>query len=431
MRLVQISVPPGTRELVLETLDTEEVDYFVSDETGGSKYTAIVSFSLPDNAVEPILDALREGGLGDDAHIIIVDAETVISEDFNDLQDRFESEDVTEERISRQELQTRAAELTPAFSIYVALTLISAIVATAGLLLDSAAVVVGSMVIAPLIGPALSASVGTVVNEPDLFDEGFTYQIIGVVVAIAGSAVFAWVAKTAFFVPPGIEIGEIGEISERLTPDILSLFVALGAGVAGVLSLSTGVSVALVGVMIAAALIPPAAAAGIAIAWGLPMAAVGSVVLVFVNLVSINLAGLLTLWYTGYRPENLFETSAARRQVLRQVGAYAIAVLLLSSFLVGATVTSFQHASFENAVVEETEGVLAQAEYEGVELLEHEIVFDDSFPFEQPERVILTVGHPAGEQYPHLTAALREAIVERTDADVAVQVRFVEYEERR
>ncbi len=60
--------------------------------------------------------------------------------------------------------------------------------------------------------------------------------------------------------------------------------------------------------MIAAALIPPAAAAGIAIAWGQPSAAIGSTVLVLVNVLSVNLAGLLTLWYTGYRPRTCFQS---------------------------------------------------------------------------------------------------------------------------
>lgn len=62
----------------------------------------------------------------------------------------------------------------------------------------------------------------------------------------------------------------LSEVRERLRPDFLSLVVALGSGVAGVYSLMSGVSSALVGVAIAVALIPPAATVGIGIAWGSP-----------------------------------------------------------------------------------------------------------------------------------------------------------------
>jgi len=81
-----------------------------------------------------------------------------------------------DDRISREELQTKARNLSRSTTNYIALTLISAIVATAGLLQDSAAVVVGSMVIAPLIGPAMASCVGTVVSDDTLFWEEFAHR---------------------------------------------------------------------------------------------------------------------------------------------------------------------------------------------------------------------------------------------------------------
>ena len=169
-----------------------------------------------------------------------------------------------------------------------AMTVSSAIVATVGLLLDSPAIVVGSMVIAPLIGSALAASVGTVTDEPKLFSVGVRYQVLGLGAAIIAATVVAWLLQALVIVLPCIEIADVDELHARMAPDVLTLPVAIGAGIAGVLSLSTGISVALVGVMIAAALIPSAAAAGIAIAWGLPSAAIGSMVLVLINLLSVN-----------------------------------------------------------------------------------------------------------------------------------------------
>ncbi len=426
MRHVELSVPPRRQDAVLELLHEEGIDYVVTDETSDQEYAVVVSFPLPKAAVEPILDRLGEVGI-DDAQVVVLSAETVVSDQFDALEEEYATgSDVEEERISRQELLAEARSLTPAPTIYVTMTLISAIVATAGLLLDSPAVVVGSMVIAPLIGPALAAGVGTVCNEQELFRHGVKYQLGGIVVAVAGAAVFAWLLRTAFLVPPGTDIAGVGEISERIAPDLLSLPVALGAGIAGILSLSTGISVALVGVMIAAALIPPAAAAGIAIAWGDPWAALGSTVLVFVNVLSVNFAGLLTLWYTGYRPGAWFEVAAVEKEVFKQVAIVGLMVVVLSTFLIGATATSYEIAVLEQDAESEVEDILSDPAYEEVAALEVTVVVGDGVPYQEPERIVVVVGHPTGERYPGLAATLYERIEPLTDDDsLVVEVQFV------
>ncbi|SNZ11902.1 TIGR00341 family protein [Natronoarchaeum philippinense] len=431
MRLVQLTIPTGKRETILGALDDEGVDYVVTDETSGREFTGVVYFPLPANAVEPVLDTLQDIGVSEDAYTVVVDAETVVSRKFDDLEERYATDDVEEERISRQELRTEAEEMTPNFPIYVTLTLISAFVATAGLLLDSPAVVVGSMVIAPLIGPALGASVGTVINDDDLVREGLLYQALGIGLAIAGAAVLAFGLKVTHLVPPDLMLTSVGEINERLTPDLLSLIIALGAGVAGVLSLSTGVSTALVGVMIAAALIPPAAAAGIALAWGLPLAGLGSAVLVLVNITSVNLAGLVTLWYMGYRPGEWFEEAAAQRKLLRNAGLFAVAMIVLSSFLVGASVTGFQTANFETEVQTDLTHLLDQSEYEQYQLLSVQIEMTEDFPFRHQERVIVTVGQTGdATSQSAVTDEIYAAIENNSERDVAVQVRYVDIDQR-
>ncbi len=422
-------VPTGTREAILGTLEEQGIEYVVTDETSGREYTAVVYFPLPSAAVESVLDALHEEGVDEDAYTVVVDAETVISRKFETLRDEYENGDVEEDRISRQELQTHAEELTPSFRIYVTLTVVSALVATAGLLLDSPAVVVGSMVIAPLIGPALGASIGTVLGDEELLRSGVKHQVLGVVLAIGSAAVFTWLIRLGNVVPPGLNIATIGEISERLTPDLLSLVIALGAGVAGILSIATGVSVALVGVMIAAALIPPAATAGIAIAFGQPAAAIGSTVLVFVNVLSVNLAGLVTLWYTGYRPESLFDLEPTRARIRRQIGALALVVLVFSAFLGGITYSSYQTGSFEQDARDETVAVLEESG-DDLRLIDLEVVSNDDYPFRGPERVVVTIGVPPAEADPELAEELHERINQHADEPVGVQVRYVEVVER-
>lgn len=425
MRLVRIALEADAADSVQAALDDAGISFTVTDQTGPLEYDRIISFALPAHAVEGVLDTLRGRGLSPDAETVILDAETVLSRDFEALQKELKPKEAPEDRISRQELRTRATELTPSFSVYVVMTLISAVVATAGLLLDSPAVVVGSMVIAPLIGPALSASVGTVVNDDSLFREGFVYQVLGVVVAIGGSALFAVLLRFGLLAPPGLDILAIPEIAERLEPDLLSLFIALGAGIAGILSLTTGISAALVGVMIAAALIPPAGAAGIAIAWGEPIKAVGAVVLVFVNLISINLAGLLTLWYAGYRPERIFETSLARRQVITQVGLYGIAVAGLSSFLVASSVTAVRQAEFERETRRAVESVLAEPPFEAFSLLSIQVSFEETPVFGAPRSVLVEIGTSSTVEHAGLAEAIKNHITERTGESIRVDLRVL------
>ncbi|RKD95966.1 TIGR00341 family protein [Halopiger aswanensis] len=430
MRLVQLTVPTGKRETILEALDEREIDYVLTDEDSNRDYTAVVYFPLPDPAVEPVLDELQSVGVDEDAYTVVVDAETVVSRRFEALREEYENGDVESDRISRQELQAEADDLTPTFGVYAIMTVISALVATAGLLLDSPAVVVGSMVIAPLIGPALGASVGTVIDDEELFKESVLYQILGVVLAIAAAAVFAFIVRTANVVPPGLEIDMVSEISERLTPDLLSLVIALGAGVAGIISIATGTSVALVGVMIAAALIPPAAAAGVALAWGQPSAAIGATALVLVNILSVNLAGLVTLWYAGYRPESLFSLGETEQRLRRRIVALGFIVLVFAVFLGAITYASYTTATFEQNANEEVEQVLAAEEFEQYQLLEFEVVMGDDYPFLGPERVIVTIGGPPDATAPELADVLHERINRHTDESVRIEIRYVTIIER-
>ncbi len=429
MRLVQLTIPVGKRQAVMGALEDEGIDYLVTDETSGRRYAGIVYFPLPTNAVEPVLDKLYEVGIGDEAHAVIIDAETDLSREFEALTERYAAEPDGHDRIAREEIRTKAKEMAPGFRAYVGLTVISAVVATAGLLLDSPAVIVGAMVIAPLLGPAIGASVGTVVNDTDLFRRGGKLQIVGLAAAVASATAFAWLAKTTFLVPPGLSVTGIEQVDNMLTPGLLSLVIAVGAGVAGVLSLSTGVSTALVGVMIAAALVPPAAAFGIGIAWWLPTVAIASGVLVLVNMLSINLAGLATLWYLGYRPRSRFEVKQSHRVMLRRGVALAAGVVLLSLFLGSVTYTSFQDATLEAGVQGDVEAVLDSPAYADLVLLEVEVEYNEQRPFHRSEQVTVTVGRPFGTPYPELAERLAARINSRIDYDVAVQVRFVEVDQ--
>jgi uncharacterized hydrophobic protein (TIGR00341 family) len=428
-------IPAGKREAVLSVLDDNGIDYALSDETSGRRYTGLVSFPLPTNAVEPILDQLREEtGIDRDAYTVVLDAETVVSERYEQLEKEW-TEGEEGERIARDELVTRASDLAPDWVPFMVMTAISAVVATAGLLLDSPAVVVGSMVIAPLIGPAMATSVGSVVDDRELFVRGIKLQAVGALLAVGSAVAFAGVLRFGNIIPLGTnEVLAIGEVRERLSPGVPSLVVALAAGIAGALSLSSGVSSALVGVMIAAALVPPTAVVGIGIAWGRPGAVVGSAVLVAVNFLSINLVALATFWYQGYQPEQWFRADEARKDTAKRIGVLALMILVLSSVLAGATYASTQRAAFADEARMETESLLEGEP--SLSLVSFEVEHGVAFPFRSPEQVVVTVGHPPGVEPPGLAEPLAERInaIENgplglgSGESVAVSVRYTAVE---
>jgi uncharacterized hydrophobic protein (TIGR00341 family) len=427
VRLVQVSVPTGKRRAVIDTLEDLGVEYRVSEETANRDVAAIVSVPLPTGAVEEVLSALREVGIDEEATTVVLEAQTIVSRDFEELSDRYAEE--TEEdpaKIARQELISTVDGLAPDVANYVVFSVISAVVATAGILLDSPAVVVGSMVIAPLIGPAMATSVGSVVADRDLFVRGVARQALGFGVAIAAAAIFASFARAVNLVPPGIDLLAIEQVSGRLSPDFLSLAVALGAGVAGALSLSTGVSTALVGVMIAAALIPPTAVVGIGIAWWMPQAVVGASVLVLVNVLSINLAALLVLRYEGYQPEDWLRFTEARVATLKRIAVLAVAIGALSLFLGATTYATYQTAVFEDRARATVESVMGDSE---AELLAVEYRYRQTMLYRDVDRVVVTIGVRAGVDPPtDLAAEIDRRLTAGNGESVAVEVRSLAIE---
>ena len=421
-------IPAGKRAAVVRALDEEGVDYVITDETSGRKYTAVAMFPLPTAAVEPVLERLREAGIDERTYTVIVAAETVISRRFEALEEEYEQESERGgDRISREELQAKADSLASGMGTYVLMTVISAVIATAGLLLDSPATVVGSMVIAPLIGPAMSAAIGTVVDDEDMFRRGVRMQVLGVAVAVAAATLFAFALRTLALVPPGLDPLELAEVSERLAPNVLVLVVAIGAGIAGIVSLMTGVSATLVGVMIAVALIPPAAAVGIGIAFRIPRLVLGAGVILAVNVLSINLAALVVLWYEGYRPQRWFREDDARAAFVKRVAVLVAAIAVLSVFLGGVTYESYAVSTTEADIRTAVGDELAALD-SNVELLELDIERTGTFPPLETERVDVIVGAPPGSDLAGLADALDERVETTIGNDVRIEVRIVTVE---
>jgi uncharacterized hydrophobic protein (TIGR00341 family) len=417
VRLVQLTLPPDDGESVLGVLDDEGVDYVViegEDET-------IAQFPLPAQAVEPILDDLRSKGL-EDRYVVVTSAESVTSEHFEDLEERYVTGGEGDDSIQPEELAAKARDMSPNTAAYYALTLLSAVVALSGLLLDSSAIVVGSMVIAPQVGSSLSAATGIVTADNDMIRNGLQAQVVGLGAAAVGAAVAGWLLQWLGFVPTTLDVTTVSQISQRITPGVLSTLVGLAAGAAGALSLATAIPVSMVGVAVAAALIPAAATVGIGIAWGEPLVALAAAILLVSNFAAINVVAPGVLWVLDYRPEDWGDASRRRYARVGMVVVVLLAVFAGSIALTADQMTFERDAS--RAVVE----TLDSDEYAELNLVGVRAttpLVDGGYG------VTVVVERPADSPYPGLATAFERAIAERTGRSVPVAVEFVEQDRTR
>jgi uncharacterized hydrophobic protein (TIGR00271 family) len=178
-------------------------------------------------------------------------------------------------------------------SAYLLMNVLAATIATYGLFANSPAVVISAMIVAMLLGPIVGVSLALVDIDSKLLVKSLTSLLAGAVVVVA----------TAFFIGNvHKDMPVTNEIMVRTAPNLLDLMVALAGGAAGAYAtVSPRLSIAVVGVAIAVALVPPLSAAGILFARGDVGLAFGALLLFFTNMVAIQFASSVVLWLTGFR----------------------------------------------------------------------------------------------------------------------------------
>jgi uncharacterized hydrophobic protein (TIGR00271 family) len=218
----------------------------------------------------------------------------------------------------------------PAISRFAVLMFLSSLVAAVGLLQNSAAVVIGAMMIAPLMSPIMGIAASLVMGWGWRLLSGLALVTVSAVGAVAVGWVFATLLHATGTALPA-------EVIARSSPDIRDLLVALGAGAAGAFAtVHKQISVALPGVAVAVAVVPPLAAVGVLLGRGQPELARGAALLFITNLVGIVLMASVAFLLSGLVPRPAF--SERRRQILVSLAvaatcAVAVALILIPRFV--------------------------------------------------------------------------------------------------
>lgn len=313
---ISVVVPKDDVDLAIEAAKRDGATLAgVSSVKGGSRS---VSFIVSPDCRQVVLDDLQKAlHKVEDWQITISPIEAIIAKKSKELKDN-------ENTQSREELMadiSKGAKLSPNFLF---LVVTSAVVAALGMIEDNVAVIIGAMVIAPLLGPVLASILGVSLGERSLIIESIKTSAAGVALAISLGIVLGLI------IPFDIQTAELASRGSAGFEDIA---MALAAGIAAALSVTSGVSSVLVGVMVAVALLPPATAIGLFIGKQELGMAGGAAMLLAINLCALYLSGQIVFFLRGIKPRTWYMRKKAEQSIRFSIGAWAILLLILSGLI--------------------------------------------------------------------------------------------------
>lgn len=328
LRLLEILLPSGNSADTIKELlgDVPYIDIW--DEEISEKST-IVKIIAHAEGCEGILDTLEERFTGTEGfRIVLLPIEAVIPRPEESEKEAARAGEEGKEkkvlkigRISREELYADISDSANVTIVYIVLVVLSSVVGSIGILSNNVAIIIGAMVIAPLIGPNIALAFGTTLGDTELITKALWANFAGVAAALA----FAIAIGAVFPVDTGIR-----ELASRTNVGLGDIALALSAGVAGTLSFTKGLPGALIGVMVAVALLPPTVSLGILIGSGNVTPALGALQLLLVNLICINLSGVVTFFVQGVRPLSWWEAERARKSTRTAIIIWSALLILLA-----------------------------------------------------------------------------------------------------
>lgn len=303
MRLIEVITDHGhvdTLRSIAEQHDITDIWLGHTDEDGRCSTHMLVA---PDKQ-QVVIDALQAIlGKAENYRLVVLPVEAVLPR----IEEKTEEEEKTKSITrSREELYQNIESGTKLDSNFVLMVIMSTIVAAIGLLEDNVAVVIGAMVIAPLLGPNIALAFATTLGDSKLLWIAIKANITGLTVALSLSILigFLWPLNIAS-----------QELMARTDVGMDGIVLALVSGAAAVISMTTGLSSSLVGVMVAVALLPPTATLGLMLGAGHYQSAMGAALLLAVNIVCVNLASNIAFLVKGIKPRTWYERKKARQSL--------------------------------------------------------------------------------------------------------------------
>lgn len=304
--------------IIAEKNEIKDVWFSIENEDG----RMASRFIVPPTTRQQVLDDLQNLlDITEDLHIVIMPIEANIRFETEDEKlEKKEKASIKATKVSREEIFSVVEKGVNLDSVFLLLVFLSSIVAAIGLLENNVAVIIGAMVIAPLLGPNLGFSLGASLGESELIIKSLKSLITGGVFAIAIAYCFGLVWNGSF---------DSSELLSRTVVAYSTTAIAMASGAAASLSLVSGVSGVLVGVMVAVALMPPAVTIGLMLSIQEYNSALGASLLLVVNIVSITLSAMLVFLFSGIKPRTWLDAHKAKQSHRLYILIWCILLFLL------------------------------------------------------------------------------------------------------
>ena len=261
-----------------------------------------------------VLSDLKELGIHEDGSIAL----EVIDTEIGRLAEQAEKEakGAVADAVVWEQVEERTEENVELSGVFLLFMVLAGLIAAVGILLDQPILIVGAMVVGPEFGPIAGFCVAAVQRRGSLAARSALALALGFPLAILLVYLATLLFKAAGLAPEALGGADDDIYTIITTPDFFAFFVAACAGAAGMLSLATAKSGALIGVLISVTTIPAAAGIGIAAAYRDWTGFGGSAAQLAVNLAAILLAGTATLYVQrlGYRRRRVRHLSDHSRE---------------------------------------------------------------------------------------------------------------------
>lgn len=317
MRIIEVITDHGHVDTLRGIAEQQEIlDVWVgqTDEDGRCSTRLLVN---PEKQ-QVVMDALQSVlGKMENSRILVLPVEASLPRVEEKVNEEEKTSSITR---SREELYQNIESGTNLNRNFVMMVIMSTIVAAIGLLEDNVAVVIGAMVIAPLLGPNIALAFATTLGDSKLLWSAFKANITGLLIALTLSAFIGLIWPLNF---------NSHELIARTDVGMDGIVLALVSGAAAVLSMTTGLSGALVGVMVAVAILPPTATLGLMLGAGNYQHALGAGLLLGVNIVCVNLAANISFLMKGIKPRTWFEKKKAKQSLTVFVLFWVVVLMFL------------------------------------------------------------------------------------------------------
>ena len=317
MRQIQVSLAAASREELLAAVGEERLLSAVPDQLDETR--TVFNLLAPNDQSEAVLDQLQKHfGSQPGFRVVLLPVEATLPRVEEAAPSPGKSARARD-RINREELYQDILAGSRIGTTFIWMTLLSSVVAAIGLYRDDTVVLIGAMVIAPLLTPNMALCLATTLGDASLAVKALKTNATGFCLSLTVAVVIGLFVN----IEP-----EAPAIAARSAPTLPDLALALASGAAGALAFTTSVPSALIGVMVAVALMPPLVAFGLLLGSGEFAAALGPLTLLATNVICVNLAGVLTFVAQGVQPRTWWEAQRARRATIRS-GIVWVSLLIL------------------------------------------------------------------------------------------------------